>query len=103
MRAAPASTSARSTWFRRDTARSRGRPTGSSGTSGRLAFTTERGYRLEAADKDTAESFDDLSGGRREGGASRKQRRGEELTHEDKQPLGGWQRLSTARKAAAIR
>ena len=32
----------------------------------------------------------------------RKQRRGEELTVEEEDALGRWQRLSTARKAAAI-
>ena len=38
----------------------------------------------------------------RAGGALRKQRRGEELTQEEHEALGRWQRLSTARKAAAI-
>jgi hypothetical protein len=57
---------------------------------------------LEAVSEDTAEIFDDLYVGLRAGGAMRKQRRGEELTHEEKEALGRWQRLSTARKAAAI-
>ena len=52
--------------------------------------------------EDTAEIFDDLYLGIRAGGALRKQRRGEELTHEEKEALSRWQRLSTARKAAAI-
>ena len=51
---------------------------------------------------DSAEIFDDLYLGVRAGGALRKQRRGEELTHEEKEALSRWQRLSMARKAAAI-
>jgi hypothetical protein len=49
-----------------------------------------------------AEIFDDLYLGLRAGGALRKQRRGEELTTEEEEALGRWQRLSAARKAAAI-
>ena len=49
-----------------------------------------------------AEIFDDLYLGVRAVGALRKQRRGEELTHEEKEALSRWQRLSMARKAAAI-
>ena len=52
--------------------------------------------------EDTAEIFDDLYLGIRAGGAFRKQRRGEELTHEEREALGRWERLSTARKVAAI-
>jgi hypothetical protein len=52
--------------------------------------------------EESTEIFDDLYLGIRAGGALRKQRRGEELTHEEKEALGRWQRLSTARKAAAI-
>ena len=52
--------------------------------------------------EDSAEIFDDLYVGLRAGGALRKQRRGEELTHEEEEALGRWQRLSTARKAAAL-
>ena len=52
--------------------------------------------------EESAEIFDDLYLGFRAGGAMRKQRRGEELTHEEQEALTGWQRLSTARKAAAI-
>ena len=52
--------------------------------------------------EESAEIFDDLYLGLRAGGALRKQRRGEELTHEEQEALGHWQRLSTARKAAAI-
>ncbi len=57
---------------------------------------------MEAVSEDTGEIFDDLYLGMRAGGALRKQRRGEELTHEEKEALSRWQRLSTARKAAAI-
>ena len=39
---------------------------------------------------------------RHQGGALRKQRRGEELTPEEHEALGRWQRLSTGRKAVAI-
>ncbi len=52
--------------------------------------------------EESAEIFDDLYLGLRAGGAFRKQRRGEELTHEEEEALGRWERLSTARKAAAI-
>ena len=48
--------------------------------------------------EESAEIFDDLYLGFRAGGAMRKQRRGEELTHEEKEALSRWQRLSTARK-----
>ena len=40
--------------------------------------------------------------GLRAGGALRKQRRGEELTVEEEEALGRWQRLSVWRKAIAI-
>lgn len=53
------------------------------------------------ADEST-EIFDDLYLGLRAGGALRKQRRGEELTTEEQEVLGRWQRLSTVRKAIAI-
>jgi hypothetical protein len=62
----------------------------------------ERGYRLDAVTEDSSEIFDDLYLGVRAGGALRKQRRGEELTDEEREALTRWQRLSTARKAAAI-
>jgi hypothetical protein len=51
---------------------------------------------------ETAEIFDDLYLGLRAGGALRKQRRGEALTSEEEEAIGRWQRLSTARKAAAV-
>ena len=57
---------------------------------------------MEAVSEDTGEIFDDLYLGMRAGGALRKQRRGEELTHEEQEALTRWQRLSVARKAAAI-
>jgi hypothetical protein len=52
--------------------------------------------------EDTAEIFDDLYLGLRAGGALRKQRRGEQLTAEEQEALGRWQRLSTWRKAIAV-
>ena len=67
-----------------------------------LAVTIERGYRLDAMAEESTEIFDDLYLGLRAGGALRKQRRGEELTHEEEEALGRWQRLSTARKVGAI-
>lgn len=48
------------------------------------------------------EIFDDLYLGLRAGGALRKRRRGEALTRDEEEALGRWERLSTARKAAAI-
>ncbi len=48
------------------------------------------------------EIFDDLYLGLRAGGAIRKQRRGEELTEEEAEALGRWQRLSLWRKAFAV-
>jgi hypothetical protein len=40
--------------------------------------------------EDSAEIFDDLYLGLRAGGALRKQRRGEELTHEEEEALGAF-------------
>jgi hypothetical protein len=57
---------------------------------------------MNAMADDSAEIFDDLYLGLRAGGALRKQRRGEELTTEEREALSRWQRLSTARKAIAI-
>ncbi len=51
---------------------------------------------------DSTEIFDDLYLGLRAGGALRKQRRGEELTEDEKEAIGRWQRLSSARKALAL-
>jgi hypothetical protein len=51
---------------------------------------------------ESAEIFDDLYLGLRAGGALRKQRRGEQLTTEEAEALGRWQRLSKVRKAAAV-
>ena len=51
---------------------------------------------------ESAEVFDDLYLGLRAGGALRKQRRGEQLTTEEQEALGRWQRLSTWRKVIAI-
>ena len=52
--------------------------------------------------EEAPEIFDDLYLGLRAGGALRKQRRGEELTTEEQEALGRWQRLSVARKAFAL-
>jgi len=51
---------------------------------------------------ESAEIFDDVYLGLRAGGALRKQRRGEQLTSEEEEALGRWQRLSSWRKALAI-
>ena len=51
---------------------------------------------------ESPEIFDDLYLGLRAGGAMRKQRRGEELTTEEQEALGRWQRLSPLRKAFAV-
>jgi hypothetical protein len=57
---------------------------------------------MNAMADESSEIFDDLYLGLRAGGAMRKQRRGEELTAEEEEALGRWQRLSTARKTIAI-
>jgi hypothetical protein len=57
---------------------------------------------MDAMADDSSEIFDDLYLGLRAGGALRKQRRGEELTPEEHEALGRWQRLSAGRKAVAI-
>jgi hypothetical protein len=65
--------------------------------------TAEAGYTVtEMADDQSTEIFDDLYLGLRAGGALRKQRRGEELTSDEREALGRWQRLSALRKAVAI-
>ena len=51
---------------------------------------------------DSPELFDDMYLGLHAGGALRKQRRGEELTPEEREALGRWQRLSMWRKTVAI-
>ena len=48
------------------------------------------------------EIFDDLYLGLQAGGALRKQRRGEELTEQEVEALGHWQRLSVWRKTVAV-
>jgi hypothetical protein len=64
--------------------------------------TAEAGYTLGPMTDDSAEIFDDLYLGVRAGGAMRKRRRGEQLTAEEQEAIGRWQRLSTWRKAIAI-
>jgi hypothetical protein len=49
-----------------------------------------------------AEVFDDIYLGLQAGAAGRKKRRGESLSPEEREALGRWQRLSTARKGLAI-
>jgi hypothetical protein len=51
---------------------------------------------------ESTELFDDIYLGMRAGVATRKQRRGEPLTHEEQEALGRWQRLSPWRKGLAI-
>ena len=66
-------------------------------------ITAEAGYTVTGmADEQSTEIFDDLYLGLRAGGALRKQRRGEELTSEEREALGRWQRLSAWRKGVAI-
>src|SRR3954447_5886962 len=63
----------------------------------------EAGYTVGSmADEQSTEIFDDLYLGLRAGGALRKQRRGEELTDEEREALGRWNRLSAWRKGVAI-
>jgi hypothetical protein len=62
----------------------------------------EAGYTLSFMADESTEIFDDLYLGLRAGGALRKRRRGEQLTTEEQEALGRWERLSTVRKAFAI-
>jgi hypothetical protein len=49
-----------------------------------------------------SELFDDIYVGLRAGAAGRKKRRGEPLSPEDREALGRWRRMTTARKAVAV-
>jgi hypothetical protein len=51
---------------------------------------------------DGPEIFDDLYLGLQAGGALRKQRRGEELTDEEREAIGRWQQMSMWRKGIAV-
>ena len=51
---------------------------------------------------DGPEIFDDLYLGLQAGGALRKQRRGEELTEQERDALGRWQQMSMWRKGLAV-
>ena len=51
---------------------------------------------------DGPEIFDDLYLGLQAGGALRKQRRGEELTEEEREAIGRWQQMSMWRKGVAV-
>ena len=64
--------------------------------------TADGGYTLEIVTDESAEIFDDLYLGVRAGGAMRKKRRGEQLTAEEQEAIGRWQRLSPWRKSIAI-
>ena len=50
----------------------------------------------------TTEIFDDVYLGLHAGAAARKRKRGEHLSEAEHEALGRWERLSTARKTAAI-
>jgi hypothetical protein len=75
---------------------------GDGSRSGRGGNRSRRWRYTRKVAEDTTEIFDDLYLGLRAGGAMRKQRRGEQLTAEEQEALGRWQRLSAWRKAAAI-
>jgi hypothetical protein len=51
---------------------------------------------------DGPEIFDDLYLGLQAGGALRKQRRGEQLTEQEREALGRWQQMSMWRKGLAV-
>jgi hypothetical protein len=51
---------------------------------------------------DGPEIFDDLYLGLQAGGALRKQRRGEELTEQEREALGRWQQMAMWRKTVAV-
>jgi hypothetical protein len=51
---------------------------------------------------DGPEIFDDLYLGLQAGGAIRKQRRGEELTEQEREAIGRWQQMSMWRKSIAV-
>ena len=51
---------------------------------------------------DGPEIFDDLYLGLQAGGALRKQRRGEELTEQEREAIGRWQQMSMWRKGVAV-
>ena len=51
---------------------------------------------------DGPEIFDDLYLGLQAGGALRKQRRGEQLTDEEREAIGRWQQMSMWRKGVAV-
>ena len=51
---------------------------------------------------DGPEIFDDLYLGLQAGGALRKQRRGEELTDEEREAIGRWQQMSHVAEGLAV-
>ena len=70
---------------------------GSGGESG-----TSRTRLYTRVVSDGPEIFDDLYLGLQAGGALRKQRRGEELTDEEREAIGRWQQMAMWRKGVAI-
>ncbi len=52
--------------------------------------------------EESNELFDDIYVGLRAGAAGRKKRRGEELSPEEHDALGRWERMTGARKAVAV-
>jgi hypothetical protein len=72
------------------------------GTRGGARFGHGR-TRLYTRDvSDGPEIFDDLYLGLQAGGALRKQRRGEELTEQEREALGRWQQMAMWRKTVAV-
>ena len=71
------------------------------GTAGR-GFGHRRTRLYTRCMTDGPEIFDDLYLGLQAGGALRKQRRGEELTEEERLAIGRWQQMSMWRKGVAV-
>ena len=63
---------------------------------------TSRSRLYTRSVSDGPEIFDDLYLGLQAGGALRKQRRGEELTEQEREAIGRWQQMSMWRKGVAI-
>ena len=74
---------------------------GYDGTTGR-GFGHRRMRLYTRCMTDGPEIFDDLYLGLQAGGALRKQRRGEELTEEERLAIGRWQQMSMWRKGVAV-
>ncbi len=63
---------------------------------------TSRSRLYTRSVSDGPEIFDDLYLGLQAGGALRKQRRGQELTDQEREAIGRWQQMSMWRKGVAI-